>query len=630
LDPDNGRLFQDAWNAFGVSDVAIRRFPEYEALKKKGGGYTLDEKRAIKSWFYLAWFDPDFLRGPVALPEGWVVDLSDLVTEDKEGVFRLRAPLTEETANRLVAETYKVLASIVPIHRKLLYDPSARTGQIEVLTTPYYHPILPLIYDTDVARVCQPGDALPQRFSYPEDAKAQVAKAVRFYEELFGARPRGMWPGEGSVSEAIVPLLAESGIRWMATADRVLERSSPGGLPLWRPYRVEVEEAGRTGKLAVVFRETALSDRIGFRYQRLFGEEAADDFIREALRYAPDPGGEDRLLTVILDGENAWEWYVRDNDAKDFLNALYRKLSKLYDERKIVTVTVSEYIEGNPARSVPSHPISGMLELERLWPGSWIDGTFSTWIGEQDENDAWNRLRHTREILAGAGGEAPDPSLPLPAPGEPGHALAMAWEELYAAEGSDWFWWYGSDQNAPGGDEPFDRAFLAHLRNVRAFLVEAGLLDKTDLVSPAFPAGAEPPAAAPATPSTGGAADGGGAMASGSGEAVTILFTCDATGQTVSDAIYIVGNQAELANWTPNKVRMFDDGTNGDEKAGDGVWSVAFAFPAGTRIEYKYTNSGAEGVWSPSEEFPVANRSIDARPAPGAERVIAQDRFGMR
>jgi hypothetical protein len=118
-------------------------------------------------------------------------------------------------------------------------------------------------------------------------------------------------------------------------------------------------------------------------------------------------------------------------------------------------------------------------------------------------------------------------------------------------------------------------------------------------------------------------------MAGGKG-GIVVLFTCDATAQHVSEAIYIVGNQPELANWTPNKVRMFDDGTNGDETAGDGVWSIAFPFAEGTHIEYKYTNSGAVGVWNPSEEFPVANRAVDARGASGADRVVTRDRFGMR
>jgi len=437
---------------------------------------------------------------------------------------------------------------------------------------------------------------------------------VRFYEDLFGMPPRGMWPGEGSVSESIVPLLAENGIRWMATADRVLDRSSPPGLPVWRPYRVG--SSGGGGSLAAVFRETDLSDRIGFRYQRLSGEEAADDFIRQVVRFAPEPGEGDRLLTVILDGENAWEWYVRDNDAKDFLNALYRKLSKLYDEKKIVTVTMSEYIDGNPARSVGAHPIDAMDRIDRLWPGSWIDASFATWIGEGEENAAWDLLGKTRAFLEESGLVAPDPGSSPPAPGEAGHAVYRAWEEMYAAEGSDWFWWYGSDQNAPGGDEPFDRAFRTHIANVYRYARRAG----TRVEIPQLPS---------LLGRSGPAAGGGGAMApGGDGTSVEVLFTCDARQEKVADAIYIVGNRPELGEWTPNKVRMFDDGTHGDEEAGDGIWSIFFPFPEGARIEYKYTNSGEEGAWMPSEEFPAVNRVLDARAAGAETRVITRDRFG--
>ncbi|MFH1278294.1 MAG: carbohydrate-binding module family 20 domain-containing protein [Candidatus Eisenbacteria bacterium] len=610
---EDALLWKNPWNAFGVSDVVIARFPQYAALKAKGGGFSVDEKRAIKFWHYLAWFDPDFLRGPVKLPGGWTVDLSDLVAEDENGSFRLTHAVREEDANRIVAETYKVLASVVPIHEKLMYDPETRSGQIEVMTTPYYHPILPLVYDTDAARVCQPGDAMPRRFSHPEDAEAQVAKAVPFYESLFGRAPAGMWPGEGSVSEAIVPVLSAHGIRWMATADRVLQRSSPPGQPITRPYRVEVTEGGRTGSVAVVFRDTPLSDRIGFRYQRLFGEEAADDFIRQVLAAAPEKGGEDHLLTVILDGENAWEWYVRDNDGKDFLHALYRKLSKLYDERKIVTVTMTEYIEGNPDRGVPAHPVEAMASLDRLWPGSWIDANFATWIGEPEENRAWDVLGETREALAASGIPAPPFEAPAPGPGEPGHAAYMAWEEMYAAEGSDWLWWYGNDQNAPGGDDPFDAAFLTHVNNVYRYAKEAGAAIEGNVPASIL--------------SGGGRKDplpGGGATAMGAGEKVPVLFTCDATAQKVTKAIYVVGNQPELANWTPNEVAMYDDGSHGDAAAEDGVWSLLLDFPAGTRVEYKYTNSGAPGSWSPSEEFPVENRGLSV----SGNRVTTRDVFG--
>jgi len=611
-DEDDANLYKNAWNSFGISDVMLARFPEYKALKDKGGKFTVQEKREIKFWHYLAWFDPDFLRGRVDLPGGMSCDLSDLV-EERDGKFYLRKKVTERDCNRIIAEVFKVCASVVPIHRELMYNPETYEGQIEIITTPYYHPILPLIYSTNSARICQPGTPLPTEFSYPEDASAQVAKAVAFYEDIFGAKPYGFWPAEGAVSEDIVKIMVENGILWMATGDGVLYRSTTSALPVYQPYRVDSDKVSGdndpSDAMAVVFRHTELSDKIGFRYQLKTGEEAADDFIRSVIGFAsPD---EDRLLTVILDGENAWEWYRLDNDGKQFLNALYRKLSKLTREGKVITVTTAEYILGNPKRNVPPHPVSSMREIEPLWPGSWINANFDTWIGEPEENTAWEYLLTARRELEKSGIPRPDPAASPPPEGTKEFYAYKAWEEMYAAEGSDWFWWYGADQGAPGGDEPFDEAFRAHILGVYGFARKAG-------------AKVEPPNLPPILMGT--TSSGGGTMAQ-SGNMVSVVFTCDARGIDVPDAIYIVGDKPELANWTPNKVRMYDDGTNGDERSGDGIWSIEIKFPENTSVQYKYTNSGEVGIWSPGEEFPVANRQIFVRDD-GGGRMLVRDTFG--
>ncbi len=472
---DKGYLYLNNWNCFSTSDVMIERFPQYLGLKNKPTeSLTTQDLREIKFWFYLVWFDPDFLRGKANLPLGYNVDLSDLV-EEREGKFFLKRRITEADCQRMVAEAYKVMANVIPIHKELSYHPEEHTGQIEVITTPFYHPILPLLIDTDVARECQPADKLPSRFSYPHDANAQVAKAVKYFQETFGQPLRGMWPGEGSVSQGIVPLLVKNGIRWAATADKVLYRSSPQGGKIYYPYQVD--------GLTLVFRDTPLSDKIGFRYQNYLGQAAADDFIRSLIRYAPPKGEPDRLLSVILDGENAWEWYRKDPDGKGFLHSLYSKLEELYQTRQIVTVTPTEYIMGNPERDVPPHPVSEERSLTHLWPGSWINADFSTWIGEPQENGAWEYLLRARRDLANSGVKPPDPKLDPPSQGTRSWYEYMAWEEMYAAEGSDWFWWYGSDQNAPGGDGPFDRAFRTHLGNIYLFLQKAGI----EIKGPGFP-----------------------------------------------------------------------------------------------------------------------------------------------
>jgi hypothetical protein len=184
----------------------------------------------------------------------------------------------------------------------------------------------------------------------------------------------------------------------------------------------------------------------------------------------------------------------------------------------------------------------------------------------------------------------------------------MAWEEMYAAEGSDWFWWYGGDQGAPGGDEPFDKAYITHLKNVQEFAEKYGVEIEKHPFEPIM----LPPA-----------------ERIGKGEEVEVVFECDRGAKDVPDALYIVGDKDELANWTPNKVKMYDDGTHGDRTAEDGIWSLSLRFPAGTLIEYKYTNSGEEGVWSPSEEFPVTNRQLVVSDPQGGGRQVVEDKFGV-
>ena len=467
-------FYKGAWATVSTSDPIMQRFPEYVALRDKNRStYTRDDFLHLKVFFELAWFDPDFLLGPVELEDGSVVDLSDVLEHRADGTYVLRSPATEALARRLVVDNYKIMKNVVPVHRRLLWDPEARTGQIEVTTTPFFHPILPLVHDTSLAAQGQPFDPLPNpAYSQPEDANAQVAKAVRFHTDLFGKPPRGMWPGEGSVAEPVVEHFVNNGISWIATDQLVMERS--GGAEPWFPYRVDVDGAqgdggDRDDELMMVFRDAALSDKVGFSFQTLRPEEAAEQFMGDLTAMAPRFGADDRLVTVILDGENAWENYTRDHDGKGFLRALYRRLQESYEAGEVVSVAVSEYIDGNPARNVPEHPIHEQRELEPLWAGSWIGANFAVWIGEGEENQAWQYMATTRGALARSGLPRPNPSARGPAVdlGSRAYWIWRAWEELYAAEGSDWFWWYGADMTTPGNnDTPFDRAFRSHLTGV--------------------------------------------------------------------------------------------------------------------------------------------------------------------
>ena len=612
-------LVNNSWNAFGISDIMIDRFPEYKALKEKflrlgAGGLSRQDRCEIKFWFYAAYFDPDFFEQRVTLATGMRVDLRDLVEKRGDGTYRTKRTIGEDDCNRMIAETYKVLSAIIPIHKKMMYRPSSRTGQIEIITTPFYHPILPLIYDSDLAKVCQPDDPAPSRFHYPRDADAQVAKAVTYYIKQFGSRPMGMWPAEGSVAHDILPIFTDHSIAWVATDEKNLIRSIPNNQPKYTPYLVA--DTTRRGRgTIVVFRDTELSDKIGFTYQNFRGEEAADDFIRSVLNYTPKEDETDRLLTVILDGENAWESYRYDNDGKEFLNALYRKLTRLHETDQVKTVTVTEYIHGNRSRHIPAHPAGSIPKLKWLWPGSWINANYDTWIGETEENTAWEYLRTARNDLEQSELPAPDPYAAEPRKGTKSWFANKAWESMYAAEGSDWFWWYGNDQSAPAGDRPFDLAYITLLKNVYNFAMQTGISMPSREFLPII------------NDDAGGS--GQGTMAQSSKDLVTVLFQVDATQVKIPKAVYIVGNMDPLGNWTPNRVRMYDDGTHGDEKKSDGTWSLELQFPPTVKLEYKYTNSGFEGVWVPSEEFPANNRQLMIT-AKSGDRMSVRDTFGVR
>jgi alpha-amylase/alpha-mannosidase (GH57 family) len=467
-------LYGSDWNCFGISQVQISRFPEYQALRDKPReDFTLQDKLDLKCWFYLAHFDPSFFWGAVQLATGETVDLRDMIEETSSNVFERSLPFSEGDANRLVAESIKVMDAILPLHRQMIYKPDSHQGQIEVTTTPFYHPILPLIFDSRTGD--RKGDAYPY-FRKPRDAQIHARQAAESYREWFGQQVYGMWPGEGAVSQEVIPYYAQSGVKWIASGDGVLSKSTPKGMPLYSPYRCQGPDGS---DVAMFFRHTALSDYIGFKYQAYDGEEAADDLIRKILSHRPEVD-QQRLLTIILDGENAWEWYRRDIDAKKLLNTFYRKLEALYQTKQVVTVTPIEYIEGNLERGVPSHPIASLPRINKLHAGSWIYADFSTWIGEKEENVAWQWLARVRKDLERTAGKYKT------LPGNPTHPqqlVELAWQEMFSAEGSDWFWWYGDDQNAAGGERRFDHLFRSHLNQVYYYLNEAGY----DIRAPEIP-----------------------------------------------------------------------------------------------------------------------------------------------
>lgn len=421
------------------------RYKELFLQRREGRSFTPRDVRDLQMWFGLAWFGSEFRAGSVPLVTGETASVLRFVTRGRG--------FSVADVEEMVEEQYKVMRAVIPIHRAL-----QERGQIEVSTTPFYHPILPLLVDTDEATVDRPGASLPRRFSHPEDAEAQVWRASEAYRGDFGRSPSGMWPAEGAVSESIVPLFARQGVRWIATDRGVLARSGRWGYEasvpdvLCQPYRAE----SGPDAVAVFFRDTDLSDRIGFHYQR-YGDygRAAREFVGEIKeRFARRMRGDaDRVLTVVLDGENAWGAYRED--ARPFLHALYTLLE---GDLEITTVSFTEYLDGDAARGIAPHPRENLSKVYNLFSGSWIDENGSlpgvdlgTWIGEAEENRGWELLGRARDALARAG------ATPETAP--------AAFEAVYTAEGSDWFWWFGEDQES-GQDEEFDELFRLHLKNV--------------------------------------------------------------------------------------------------------------------------------------------------------------------
>ncbi len=404
-------------------DRALKRFSERDL-------------RDLQVWHNLTWFHPILFD----------------VDHDLKAFLQKGQNWTEAEKQWLLQKQMEVLRQVIPLHREL-----AASGQVELTTTPFYHPILPLLWDKKCARQAMPGCVLPKHLeSYQEDVVAQLRQAIDSHFQLFGSKPKGMWPSEGSVSQQIIPAIADLGIEWIATDEEILAESTSGWIArdsngflrnpelLYRPWKLA--EQGRS--LQIVFRDHALSDLIGFQYQRMNAEQAVGDLLGkvESIGRATEHANGHRpaLVPIILDGENCWEYY-RDGGVQ-FLRTLYQSCVA---RDTIRPVRIGEFLEDYPAND----------HISQLFAGSWISHNFGIWIGHQEDRTAWDLLHQTREFLKqmeSAGKIEVD-------------TLRRAWEEIYIAEGSDWFWWYGDDHSS-AQDGLFDQLFRKHLKNVYILL----------------------------------------------------------------------------------------------------------------------------------------------------------------
>jgi alpha-amylase/alpha-mannosidase (GH57 family) len=411
-------------------DRMIRPFPRYLELHDKRGrrdAFDLSDLRDLQVLHKLVWMDPDWRAQDSRLLR--LVEKGRAYSEDDKAALR--------------EVELELLNAVIPAYRE-----AAGTGRVELSTSPFYHPILPLLVDSDLHFRAHPTSPLPRGlFSRPEDALLQLTRALEYHEALFGSRPRGVWPSEGSVSDDVLRLLGRVGCEWTATDEDILARSLQRALTADDIYRPYMAGSGETHP-RVLFRDHRLSDLIGFTYQSWETGAAVADFIknvREAGRRFP-ASGKAPVVCVILDGENAWEHYP--GGGRPFLRALYAALESASD---IETITMSE-AAAMPARELPS-----------VFPGSWINGDFYVWAGHRDDHRAWAQLAAARMAYENA----------TATEAVTHDARAHALEELLIAEGSDWFWWYGDDHSSEH-DRDFDELFRRHLRNVyRALGVRA-------------------------------------------------------------------------------------------------------------------------------------------------------------
>ncbi len=455
---ENDALFLLDHFFMGNAEHMIRPYPRYGELFQRRGAdkhsardalrrFQERDLRDLQVWFNLTWIHP-------------------LAVERDEFLSGLRDKgrnFTESEKSALLEKHLAILKEVLPLHRRL-----ADSGQIELTTTPYFHPILPLLLDKKLAREALPDLKLPHYTGgYPEDAAWHLRRAIEQHASLFGKPPRGLWPAEGSVCQSMLPLLAQHGIRWIATDEEILGASTHGFVSrdskghvrnpdrMYRPYKVKEG----TAELDIVFRDHALSDLIGFHYQRSDPNQAAANFLT-SLRgigqcvHTAEPA----LVSVILDGENCWEHYPGGGVAflRCPLPGVYpddqhqtdadRRLPPEVPAARCAAASVS------PAAGSTTTLPSGSATRRTIPPGTPCIGRASTCA----------RYPHRQPL---AGNDQRNGAMQYP----PDAVEEKAWEELYIAEGSDWFWWYG-DEHTSAQDSLFDYLFRKHLQNVYLLL----------------------------------------------------------------------------------------------------------------------------------------------------------------
>lgn len=380
----------------------------------------------LLTWYHISWTGETVRRHDAVVP-GLIAKAHDFTHADR---LQLLDVIGREVRN------------VIPRYRKLF-----EAGRIELTTTPACHPIGPLLLSFETARETVPNAPLPRHPNYPggrERALAHADAARKSHTLRFGQAPRGMWPAEGAVSAEFAGLLAQGGCEWIASGEGVLIHSlqkSGGTLPerpdyLYRPYRIDNGDT----TIACFFRDERLSDLIGFEYAKWHGKDAAAHFVATLEDIAAKAAGQRQVVSVILDGENAWEYYPYNGYY--FLDELYAALEK---HPQIAMATFSQLLDEKREAAI----------LPALVAGSWVYGNLATWIGSHDKNLGWDLLCSAKNSFdsAIAGGRLND------------REIELATRQLADCEASDWCWWFG-DYNPAESVMAFDKLYrdkLAHL-----------------------------------------------------------------------------------------------------------------------------------------------------------------------
>ncbi len=433
------QLIQDCQRCYAPR--MIHSYPAYHRLLRMVGatdeaglgshcmdwslGYLSDQYFLdLITWYHLAWLGHSLKQTPVAkrlIEQAHAHDAND--RRDLVGLIR------------------DCLASLIPRYRTL-----ADLGQIELSMTPYGHPIVPLLNSFDNMRCAMPDAPVPAAPGYPggvERSRWHLEYGIAVFDRYFARKPVGVWLAEGGISEDTLPLLDEFGIRWTASGEGVwhnscrlsqcLKHDTDHKRGLFSPWRVEGSSA------RIFFRDDGLSDLIGFKYHSWDSEAAVGDFVQHLENIAMVLGAEagQHVVSVILDGENAWEYYP--DNGHHFLDGLYSALER---NGTLRLNTFAALAESLPVRALP-----------RLCAGSWVYGSFSTWIGSDDKNRGWDYLVAAKQDFDRAyGGLTPT-------------LQQQAAQQLAVCEGSDWFWWFG-DYNPADSVSDFERLFRTQLREL--------------------------------------------------------------------------------------------------------------------------------------------------------------------